>query len=119
MSKNKIKYLGKHVLVEVWKAKNLNKLTVIQKTLKEMVKACGATLLYLKLHKFSPQGISGVAIIAESHISIHTWPEYRYAAIDIFTCGMKVKPLAAIPVIKKYFIPKTIKIINLKRGVLK
>jgi S-adenosylmethionine decarboxylase len=113
-----VKSLGEHLLIEAWKLKNLNDSVLIRKALKEMVKATGATLLSLKIHKFNPHGISGIAVIAESHISIHTWPEYRYAAIDIFTCGSKVNPHAAIPIVKKYFKPKHIKIMDLKRGVL-
>lgn len=118
MTKEVIKSLGEHLIIEAWKMKNLNQPEIIRKALKEMVKATGATFLSLKLHKFNPHGISGIAVIAESHISIHTWPEYKYAAIDIFTCGVRVNPYAAIPVVKKYFKPKHIKIMDLKRGVL-
>ncbi len=115
---DEIKHLGKHLLIEAWKMKNLNRSDVIRKTLKEIIKATGATLLDLKVHKFDPQGISGIAVIAESHITIHTWPEFSYAAIDIFTCGTRVNPYAAIPIVKKYLKPKHIKIMDFKRGVL-
>jgi len=112
-----VKYAGIHLIVELWKANNLSSLPKIKQILEECVKACGATLLKIDLHKFNPQGgISGVAIIAESHISIHSWPEYKYAAIDIFVCG-EVDPYKSIPVLKKGFKPKKIQIMEIKRGV--
>ncbi|OPX30961.1 MAG: adenosylmethionine decarboxylase [Candidatus Omnitrophica bacterium 4484_171] len=112
-----VKYAGIHLIVELWKASSLSSLPKIKKALQESVKACGATLLKIDLHKFNPQGgISGVAIIAESHISIHSWPEYKYAAIDIFVCG-DVDPYKAIPVLKKQFKPAKVQIMEIKRGV--
>jgi len=112
-----VKYAGIHLIVELWKASNLSSLPKIKKALQESVKACGATLLKIDLHKFNPQGgISGVAIIAESHISIHSWPEYKYAAIDIFVCG-DVDPYRAVPVLKKQFKPAKVQIMEIKRGV--
>ena len=112
-----VKYAGIHLIVELWKASNLSSLPKIKKALQESVKACGATLLKIDLHKFNPQGgVSGVAIIAESHISIHSWPEYKYAAIDIFVCG-DVDPYRAIPVLKKQFKPAKVQIMEIKRGV--
>lgn len=113
-----VKYAGIHLIIEIWQSQNLTSLTKIRKALVEAVKACGATLLNIDLHKFSPNGgISGMAIIKESHISIHSWPEYKYAAIDIFVCGT-VDPYKAIPVLKKYFKPKKIQIAEMKRGIL-
>ncbi|MCK4810327.1 MAG: adenosylmethionine decarboxylase [Candidatus Omnitrophica bacterium] len=112
-----VRFAGIHLIVEVWKAKNLSSLPKIRKILKDAVKACGATLLKIDLHKFSPYGgISGVALIAESHLSIHSWPEYQYAALDIFVCG-EVNPYNAIPVIKKGFETEKIQIVEVKRGI--
>ena len=112
-----VKYAGTHLIIELWKAVNLSSLPKIKKALEESVKACGATLLKLDLHKFSPEGgISGVAIIAESHISIHSWPEYKYAAVDIFVCG-DVDPYKAIPVLKKTFKAEKVQIVEVKRGI--
>lgn len=112
-----IRYAGTHLVIELWSGKNFSSLSQIRKILKDAVKACQATLLKIDLHKFSPSGgISGVAIIQESHISIHTWPEYEYAAVDIFVCG-KVNPYRAIPVIKKGFEPKKIQVAEFKRGI--
>ena len=115
--KDNIKYAGTHLIVELWNGINFSSLPKIREILVEAAKACRATVLKTNLHKFSPSGgISGVAIIQESHISIHTWPEYRYAAIDIFVCG-RVDPYKAIPVIKKGFKPEKIQMSELKRGI--
>ncbi len=112
-----IKYAGVHLIVEIWNARYLSSLTKIKKILEDAVKACDATLLKIDLHKFTPNGgISGIAIIQESHISIHSWPEYNYAALDIFVCG-EVNPYKAIPVLKKGFQPKKIQVMEVKRGL--
>ena len=111
-----IKHLGKHVIFDFWGCANLASAEVIEKMLKEAVSACRATLLEIKIRTFLPNGgISGIALIAESHISIHTWPEHKYAAIDVFTCGKKVDPYLAIPVFKKYLKPKKAEIIDLDK----
>lgn len=113
-----VKYAGVHLVIEIWQAKNLSSLSLIEEALRKAVEACKATLLKIDLHQFSPSGgISGVAIIQESHISIHTWPEYKYAAIDIFVCG-DVDPYKAIPVLKEYFGSENMQIAELKRGIL-
>jgi S-adenosylmethionine decarboxylase len=112
----KIQCAGIHLILEFWGAENLDSIKIVKQALIKGVEACGATLLKLELHKFSPQGISGVAVIAESHISIHTWPEHQYAAIDVFMCGEK-DPYQVIGVFKKAFEPKHLEIVELKRGV--
>jgi len=112
-----IKYAGTHLILELWNGKNFSSLPKIEKILKDAISACRTTLLKIDLHKFSPYGgVSGVAIIQESHISIHTWPEFKYAALDIFVCG-KVNPYDAIPVIKEGFKPKKMQVTELKRGI--
>jgi S-adenosylmethionine decarboxylase len=115
--REELKFAGTHLLVELWNGKHFSSLPKIRKILKNCVKSCRATLLKISLHKFSPSGgISGVAIIAESHISIHTWPEYNYAALDIFVCG-KVNPYHAISAIKEGFRPEKFQIVEVKRGI--
>lgn len=113
-----IKYAGTHLLVELWDGEGFSSLSKIRKILEDSIKACNATLLKISLHKFSPYGgISGVAVISESHLSIHTWPEYKYAAMDIFVCG-RVDPYKAVKVIKEGFRPKMIQVVEVKRGVM-
>ena len=108
---------GKHLLLEIWGAANLTSIDIVKKALEKVVEDCEATLLDIKLHHFSPNdGISGVAIIMESHISIHTWPEFDYAAIDIFVCG-NVDPYKAIPALKEFFKPAKIQLMEIKRGI--
>ncbi|MFH1777487.1 MAG: adenosylmethionine decarboxylase [Candidatus Omnitrophota bacterium] len=112
-----ITYAGTHLLIELWGAKNINSVKLVKKTLLAAVKACDVTLLSIDLHRFSPfNGISGVAVIKESHITIHTWPEFKYAALDIFVCG-NASPYKAISVFKNGFKPKKIQIMDVKRGI--
>lgn len=92
-----MKALGLHFLVDYHGCDPLilNDLSKIEQYLLDAAVACGASVLSHKFHRFSPQGISGVVVIAESHLAIHTWPEHKFAAVDIFTCGEKVDPWAA------------------------
>jgi S-adenosylmethionine decarboxylase len=89
----------------------------MERVLRQCVIKCGATLLHIHLHHFSPSGgISGVAVLAESHISVHTWPERNFAAFDIFMCG-EAKPEEAIAILKRAFSPEVMKITENLRGV--
>lgn len=97
------RFAGTHLILDLWEAERLDDRAHLEATLRACVADAGATLLHLHLHRFTPQGgISGVAVLAESHISIHTWPEHRYAALDVFMCG-DTDPRAAIPVLRKAF----------------
>jgi S-adenosylmethionine decarboxylase len=99
------RYAGSHLIVDIWDAKRIDDLGHVRTTLEACVAAAGATMLHLHLHRFTPNGgISGVAVLAESHISIHTWPERAYAALDIFMCGA-ADPHAAVPVLDRAFGP--------------
>jgi S-adenosylmethionine decarboxylase len=86
--------LGTHLLLDLRECDStrLDDLEFIQTTLVESARLANATIVGHTFHKFSPQGVTGVVAIAESHICIHTWPEYNYAAVDIFTCGETVDP---------------------------
>ena len=118
VSKDGLQYAGTHLLVDLWGAKRLNDADLIETALKECISTCGATLLYLHLHCFSENGgISGVAVLSESHISIHTWPERDYAAIDIFMCG-DAQPHKAIPILRRYFKPANVQLTEQKRGLV-
>lgn len=118
VERNGVKFAGTHLLVELWGAKNLGDLAVTDQMLRDATAEAGATLLHVHLHHFGPNaGLSGVAVLAESHISIHTWPERGYAAIDIFMCGA-CDPYKAIPVLKRAFEPSTVQLSEQKRGVI-
>ena len=113
-----MKALGRQLVVEFWGCKgDLNSAELIRKTLEEAVQKAKAFLLDIKVHRFQPQGISGVAVVAESHISIHTWPEYGYAAVDVFTCG-DTDPEAAVEYIRQVLKPQRTKEWKIERGVL-
>jgi S-adenosylmethionine decarboxylase len=111
------RHAGTHILLEFWEAENLDDVCAVEGALTEAVKACGAQLLKVMVHKFSPKGVCGVAVLCESHISIHTWPEYGYAALDIFTGG-RVDAHAAIPTLRKAFAPKRAQMSEHKRGMM-
>ena len=107
---------GSHLIIDLYEAKRLDDLDHISETLTLCVAAAGATLLHMHLHPFEPNGgISGVAVLAESHISIHSWPERHYAALDIFMCG-DAEPERCIDILRNAFRPKRIAVQELLRG---
>ena len=111
-----IEFAGTHLLLDLWGAKYLDNIEHVENAMRECVNACGATLLHIHLHHFSPNGgISGVAILAESHISVHTWPERDYAAFDVFMCG-DAQPENSIAVLKRAFFPQRMKVYEELRG---
>jgi S-adenosylmethionine decarboxylase len=111
--------LGYHYLIELYQCdvEVLKDLKGIQKILNAAIKTAGATKVNEIFHQFSPQGVSGVIVIAESHFSIHTWPEYGYAAVDFFTCNPKLKVQDAYQQIVGDFHAKKASIMEIKRGV--
>ena len=118
VKKDGLTFAGTHLIIDLWGAKRLGELEHIESALKDCVTAAGATLLHIHLHHFSPNGgVSGVAVLAESHISIHTWPECGYAALDVFMCG-DAKPHAAIDVLKQAFSPAAVNLGEHKRGMV-
>lgn len=107
---------GKHLIIDFWGAKHLEDLKIIETSLCEAAKQSGATLLHTHLHKFGEGGgVTGVALLAESHISIHTWPELSYAALDVFMCG-RCDPELAVAHLSKMFKPKTVEVREILRG---
>jgi S-adenosylmethionine decarboxylase len=112
--------LGRHILVELYDCDReaLNDLDLIREVMLKAAVDCGAVVLGESFHRFSPQGVSGVVVIAESHISIHTWPEYGYAAADVFTCGTSVNPEVAAEVLIEKLGSKNHSLTEIKRGVL-
>jgi S-adenosylmethionine decarboxylase len=118
VEKDGVKFAGMHLLLELWDAENLNDPKTIDAALRRAAEAAGATILHVHLHHFSPNGgVSGVLVLAESHISIHTWPERAYAAVDIFMCG-KCDPYKSIPVLKQAFRAKHVQLTEHKRGLI-
>jgi len=111
-------FAGIHIILDCWGASHLDDLDHIEKALRDAIDIAGATLLHIHLHHFTPNaGVSGVAVLAESHISIHTWPERDYAALDIFMCG-DTQPEKAIAVFKEAFQASNITITKHLRGVV-
>jgi S-adenosylmethionine decarboxylase len=114
-TRNGVRCAGVHLIVDLHGAERLNDITHIETTLRRCVDAAQATLLHIHLHHFQPSGVSGVAVLAESHISIHTWPEIGYAALDVFMCG-SADPDKCIPVLREAFSAKRIGVNELLRG---
>lgn len=108
-------FAGTHLIIEVEDGRGLDDEARIEQAFRDCVDACGATLLHIHTHKFSPQGVSGVAVLAESHISVHTWPEIGYGAFDVFMCG-DADPWQAVDVLKRAFATDKVHVKELLRG---
>lgn len=110
-------YAGRHLILDFWGAKALDNPVYMETILRRCVQQAGATLLHIHLHRFSPSGgLSGVAVLAESHISVHTWPENGFAAFDIFMCG-DASPEKAAEVLERAFSPVSVSRIRHLRGM--
>ncbi len=117
VQKDGMSFAGTHLLIDLSGAENLDDLPAIETALKEAALAGGATILNSDLHHFEPNGgVSGVVILAESHITIHTWPEKGFAALDVFMCG-ECDPYRSIPVLKRAFKPTAIQVSESRRGL--
>ncbi|MFC2010878.1 adenosylmethionine decarboxylase [Chloroflexota bacterium] len=112
--------LGKHLMLELKDCNRelLNDLGFLKSTLLAAASVAGATVLGESFHQFNPHGVSGVVIIAESHIFIHTWPECGYAAVDIFTCGNTVQPEKAAQKLIRELGTKNHSTLEIQRGIL-
>ena len=112
--------LGKHLLLELKGCDNgvLNDISFLKDTLLEAAVEAGATVLGESFHQFNPQGVSGVVVVAESHLFIHTWPEHGYVAADIFTCGNSVQPEKAAELLVRKLGAENHSIVELQRGIL-
>ncbi|MEX5729020.1 S-adenosylmethionine decarboxylase [Rhodovulum iodosum] len=108
-------FAGTHLIIEVVNGHGLDDEARIQQAFRDCVDECGATLLHIHTHKFSPQGVSGVAVLAESHISVHTWPEIGYGAFDVFMCGDAL-PWRAVDVLARAFGTADVRVKELLRG---
>ena len=111
-------FAGIHLLIDFYQASNLTDKNLIEEALESAASAINAKKIDICVHKFSQNhGVSGVITLAESHISIHTWPEIFFAAIDVFTCG-KCKPHSSIDILKNYLEPSRIEIVERYRGLI-
>lgn len=114
-----MKSLGRHLIIELFQCDRtiLNDPTTLEHHLLEAVKLSGATIIQPFFHQFSPHGISGIVVVAESHFSVHTWPEYGYCALDIFTCG-EIDGHEALKHLKDKLKAANASAMEIKRGVL-
>ena len=114
------KALGTHLLLEMNEcdAVVLDDMALVKQALLAAAEEAGATVVGEVFHKFSPVGVTGIVCIAESHISIHTWPEHGYAAADIFTCGDNLKPMEAAHLIAESLQAQHANVMEVKRGVI-
>jgi S-adenosylmethionine decarboxylase len=114
--RNGVRCAGAHLIVDLYDAERLDDVDHIEATLRRCVEEAGATLLHIHLHHFEPNGgVSGVAVLAESHISIHSWPERSYAALDVFMCG-NAEPEKCIPVLRQAFNAGRVAVSEILRG---
>jgi len=113
----KRRYAGIHLIVDFWFGEIIEKEEKIKKILWKAGENSNNTPLRIVFHKFNPQGLTAVLLLAESHIAIHTWPEINYVGLDIFSCGAKSNPYQALEYLKKEFKPKLVKMKEIKRGV--
>jgi S-adenosylmethionine decarboxylase len=113
--RNGVRCAGVHLIIDLHGAKGLDDIDLVEATLRRCVAAAQATLLHIHVHHFQPNGVSGVAVLAESHISIHTWPDAGYAALDVFMCG-KASPDACIPVLREAFQAGRVEVNEILRG---
>jgi len=115
-----IQNLGNHLIVEMYGCcpVTINDVDRVETCLKHAVKLSGAHIVQSVIHHFNPHGVSGVIVIEESHFSVHTWPEYGYCALDIFTCGTEIDYYTALDYLKREFQSKNISVSEVKRGIL-
>lgn len=113
-----VRYAGLHLLVDLWEAQQLNDCAGIEAALRDAARAANATVLHGHFHVFTPHGgVTGVLLLAESHISIHTWPERQFAAIDMFMCA-SCDPRDGLPALQRFFQPGRMIVQDIRRGAL-
>ncbi len=111
-----MKAIGRHIILEMWGCQNQDPVETAESAQRDMAQALDVNLLDLKIYPFSPVGVTGMAIVSESHLVIHTWPEYGYAAVDVFTCGAPRDPQDAVDVLRHHYQPERIGVMEINRG---
>ena len=114
--KSKDSHIGIHIVADFWGGRIIESSHELKILLTDAARKGNNTPLKFALHKFLPQGITGVVLLAESHISFHAWPEFAYTSIDIFTCGKNSKPEESLKFFRKELLPQTVRIRRVKRG---
>ena len=112
--------VGKHLILELWDCdvESLSSVTFVKDLITTAARKANATVIDIVCHGFDPGGVTGVVVLAESHISIHTWPERAYAAVDIFTCGDTIDPQDAASYLGERLCAKNSSVIIIERGTL-
>ncbi len=115
----KLRTLGRHILIEYYGCdeKIIENNALIEELMNEAARRSGATIVDSVFHYFNPYGVSGAVIIEESHLTIHTWPEYQYASVDVYTCGDSVDPWIAANFLEKEFAAKKSESFEIPRGM--
>jgi len=114
-----VQRVGRHLIVEMFECdgKLLDGIQAVKNALLDAAVASNSTVMGFEFYRFKPHGVSGYVLLAESHISIHTWPEYGYAAVDVFTCGEHTDPWKGLEILKERLKARKITIISIDRGV--
>ncbi|MCP4481523.1 MAG: S-adenosylmethionine decarboxylase proenzyme [bacterium] len=115
-----MKSLGRHIIAELYECNvdSIRNVKIVEKAMVGAAKATSATIVDIIFHSFNPYGVSGVIVIAESHLAIHTWPEYGLASVDIYTCGDEVQPWKAYEFLEEAFEAKNVSVMEIKRGIM-
>jgi S-adenosylmethionine decarboxylase len=115
-----LRTLGRHLLIELYQCDSrvISDVRRIEEIMVEAAKKAKAHIVDVVFHNFNPNGVSGVVVISESHLTIHTWPEFNFASIDVYTCGSSVNPWKAYDYMSKQFRAKNFTAMELKRGML-
>lgn len=109
--------LGKHVLGEFFDCRNLpDDPQILQDLLEETARLVGATVVQSVFHHFNPHGLSGVVVIAESHLAVHTWPEFKCASVDLYTCSTEIDPRPGFDYLRRAFKSRRFDVLELPRG---
>lgn len=116
----KLETLGRHILVEFYNCNEdiMRDPVLVEKFMNEAARRADATIVNSVFHHFNPYGVSGAVIISESHLAIHTWPEYGYAAVDVFTCGDKINPWVAFDYLENVFEADRSESFEIPRGMV-